>query len=84
MTVLMPPESAASIHTTPHEVREISDEDLKLRTRQLLKAAEETSVQLIIQTERLAAAIEIFQQEFIEPLRRELDKSDGTHGTGNP
>ncbi len=71
MTVTMPETS----HEPP------TDEQLRQRTRELLRAAESISVELIVQTERLAAAIAIFRAEFVEPLRRELNNDDGYPGT---
>lgn len=54
-----------------------SDEAIQIRTRELLKAAESISLELIQQTEKLAAAIELFNREIVEPLRRELTSGDG-------
>ncbi len=51
-----------------------SDDELRQRTEALLKAAEGISLQLQLQTERLSAAIELFDREIIIPLREGFDK----------
>lgn len=50
----------------------LSDDDLRRRTEALLLAAERVSMQLVLQTERLADAIEQFDKEIIKPLRKGL------------
>jgi hypothetical protein len=50
----------------------LSDEQLRTRTEALLKAAESVSHQLQLQTERLAAAIALFDRDIIVPLREGL------------
>ncbi len=47
----------------------LSDEQLQRRTMELLKEAERISLDLNLQTERLAAAIEAFGREVVHPLR---------------
>ncbi len=47
----------------------LTDTQLRDRTDDLLKAAERISLQLQLQTERLSAAIELFDREIIIPLR---------------
>lgn len=55
----------------PEEVP-LSDVNLRNRTEALLKAAMDISLQLQLQTERLAAAIDLFDRDIIMPLRKEL------------
>lgn len=55
----------------PEEVP-LSDVNLRNRTEALLKAAMDISLQLQLQTERLAAAIDLFDRDIITPLRKEL------------
>lgn len=50
----------------------MSDAALHQRTQDLLRTAEKISLQLQLQTERLAAAIEVFDREIIAPLREGL------------
>jgi hypothetical protein len=50
----------------------ITDGQLRMRTEELLKAAENLSLQLQLQTERLAAAIDQFDKDIITPLRDEV------------
>lgn len=50
----------------------VTDGQLRMRTEELLKAAENLSMQLQLQTERLAAAIDQFDKEIISPLRDEV------------
>lgn len=52
----------------------LTDEQLRVRTDLLLKAAEQVSMQLRVQTEQLAAAITMFDHDIIRPLREGLDK----------
>ena len=47
----------------------LTDMQMAERTANLLKAAEQISLQLQLQTERLSAAIELFDREIIIPLR---------------
>lgn len=47
----------------------LTDEQLRIRTQMLLHAAEQVSVQLQLQTEQLAAAIQMFDRDIIRPLR---------------
>jgi hypothetical protein len=51
-----------------------TDEQLRKRTDSLLAAAEDISLQLRLQTERLAAAIEVFDKEILLPLRERENK----------
>jgi hypothetical protein len=55
-----------------HHGASLSDEQLKRRTIDLLVAAEKVSLQLQLQTEKLAAAIALFDREIIVPLREGL------------
>jgi hypothetical protein len=50
----------------------ITDGQLRMRTEELLRAAENLSMQLQLQTERLAAAIDQFDKEIVSPLRDEV------------
>lgn len=51
-----------------------SDAEMQKRTRDLLEAAERISLQLAVQTERLAAAIDMFDRDIIRPLREGLNE----------
>ncbi len=48
----------------------LSDKQLRSRTEALLKAAIDISLQLQVQTERLAVAIDAFDRDIITPLRK--------------
>lgn len=50
----------------------LNDVDLRRRTEALLASAERVSMQLVLQTERLAEAIELFDRDVISPLRKGL------------
>lgn len=50
----------------------LTEQDLRSRTEHLLLAAEKVSIQLVLQTERLAEAIDLFDREIIAPLREGL------------
>lgn len=55
-----------------HPLGYLTDDQLKRRTQDLLIAAEKVSLQLQLQTEKLAAAIALFDREIIVPLREGL------------
>lgn len=48
----------------------MSDAELRSRTTDLIRAAENISLELVLQTERLAATIDTYNREVVEPLRR--------------
>lgn len=54
----------------------LSDDDLKRRTEELLRNAERISMQLVIQTKLLSEAIDSFDRDIIAPLRKGL-RPDG-------
>jgi hypothetical protein len=54
------------------ETEPLSDQQLRDRTSALLRSAERVSLQLSMQTEKLAAAIDMFDREIITPLRKGL------------
>lgn len=51
----------------------MSDDQLKIRTEELLRSAERISKELVMQSERLADAIDSFEREIITPLRERLN-----------
>lgn len=55
---------------------EARDAELRKRTDELLLMAAEVSVQLRIQTEKLAAAIENFDRDILAPLREGMHDRD--------
>jgi dihydroorotase len=54
----------------------MSDKQLRQRTTELLAKAEQVSMTLALQTERLSAAIDMFDREIIVPLRKGLRDDD--------
>lgn len=51
------------------EDRDLSGEELRMRTDELLAAAERVSNELELQNTRLAEAIELFHRDVLAPLR---------------
>jgi hypothetical protein len=58
------------------EPHDMSDEALRLRTKELVFAAQKLSSELLVQTEKLNAAIDVFNKEYIDPLREGLESGD--------
>jgi hypothetical protein len=56
----------------------LTDAELQSRTRDLLAAAASISMELVLQTERLAATIDSFNRQIVTPLR-ELNQTDEEH-----
>lgn len=52
-----------------HQRDSHSDADLERRTNDLLHKAESISMELRLQTERLAATIDLFSRDVVDPLR---------------
>ena len=48
----------------------LTDDELRERTQSLIDAAKNISVELMLQTERLATTIDTFNREVIEPMRQ--------------